>query len=435
MGGLVHESYNWIFNQVNNVWICLATYNPQIIGGLVYSNFKDATVSILAGVLGTGTFNGAGGSGFVIAVQNNYAYIVTNAHVVLQNEGVNPGDPLYPFISSQFNNANNIPQQSVQCACVVLGLDRAGDIALIRTQTTLENPNTGFDFDANQKVLAWGNNTLLKKGSPAIIIGNPRGYDFQSIVVGTVRDNKYIVPDDTAGESVEQLFTNGPVQPGNSGSPVIDSTGRVVGIAGWIIATVLNSNPPGFTVSSPIYNMSGGASQFIAEPVTNYFLANNPIGPGFIDYPKGFLGMSEWAVTEGAILEAYRTVFPLFLAGANDLANGISILSIYPSVAPFGLANAVIAFPLGYTIQPLDIILSINGMDVGVNDNQYSPTRISWLNPPGTPITLQLLKPSTNVIYTASVILDAYPAALDYVLSGAVSIPIPPIRVKQILRI
>lgn len=70
--------------------------------------------------------------------------------------------------------------------------------------------------------LPLGDAAALKQGQPLVALGHPRGLK-HSVVAGVLSGRRAI-------EGVEMLQLAVPIEQGNSGGPVLDMTGRVVGV-------------------------------------------------------------------------------------------------------------------------------------------------------------------------------------------------------------
>ncbi|MEY4199597.1 MAG: putative serine protease HtrA [Verrucomicrobiota bacterium] len=94
--------------------------------------------------------------------------------------------------------------------------DRRLDLALIRIDAK--------DLPA----LPLGDSDSLEQGAPIVAMGNPRGLDF-SVVSGVVSARREIkLGEVTAGNEMIQLAI--PIEPGNSGGPLLDLQGQVHGV-------------------------------------------------------------------------------------------------------------------------------------------------------------------------------------------------------------
>lgn len=148
---------------------------------------------------------GAGfGSGFIISEDG---YVITNAHVVANATQIRVG--LHD-------------QREFQAK--LIGSDRTTDIALLKLDAT------------DLPVVTIGNSEELRVGEWVLAIGSPFGFEHtatQGIVSALARS----LPDDTY---VPFIQTDVAVNPGNSGGPLFNTEGKVVG------------------VNSQIYSRSGG---------------------------------------------------------------------------------------------------------------------------------------------------------------------------------
>ena len=143
------------------------------------------------------------GSGVVIAPDG---YILTNDHVI--------------------QNANS-PEvrltDGTSLSATVIGKDPATDLAVIRANTSYLPSAT------------LGSSDRLRVGQLTIAMGNPFG--FQSTVSTGVVSALGRALRSTRGRLIENIIQHtAPLNPGNSGGPLVDSAGKVVGINTAIIA-------------------------------------------------------------------------------------------------------------------------------------------------------------------------------------------------------
>ena len=160
------------------------------------------------------------GSGFVIDRSGD---IVTNDHVVADASAVRVG----------FSNNATYPAK-------VLGTDPSTDVAVVRV-----------DAPANAlRLLAFADSSQAQVGDPVYAIGNPFGLD-RTLTNGIVsaNDRDIRAPNGLAIERAIQ--TNAAINHGNSGGPLIDRFGRVIGINSQIESGGVNGNVGvGFAVPS-----------------------------------------------------------------------------------------------------------------------------------------------------------------------------------------
>jgi S1-C subfamily serine protease len=163
----------------------------------------------------------ATGSGFVI---DKSGHILTNAHVI---EGASR-------VSVQFEDNKTVEAK-------VEGKDTSTDIALLKVD------KKGLDL----KPLALGSSKSVQVGDPTIAIGNPFGLD-RTLTTGVVSalQRKISAPN---GYSISNVIqTDAAINPGNSGGPLLDATGRVIGINSQIATGGTGGGNVGIGFAVPI---------------------------------------------------------------------------------------------------------------------------------------------------------------------------------------
>ncbi len=96
-----------------------------------------------------------------------------------------------------------------------------------------------------------GDSDHLEVGEQAIAIGNPFGFE-RTMTVGVISSLGRVVPQETNSRyrfSLANLIqTDAAVNPGNSGGPLIDSQGRVIGVNSFIFSETGISSGVGFAI-------------------------------------------------------------------------------------------------------------------------------------------------------------------------------------------
>ncbi len=139
------------------------------------------------------------GFGFVI---DKAGHIVTNYHVI---EGAKS-------VQVSFSNGDNVKAR-------VVGSDPSTDIAVLQVQA----------HSRALTPLSWGNSDALQVGDSVVAIGNPFGYT-RSVTQGIVSalDRPLTAPNDFPIEHAIQ--TDAALNHGNSGGPLLDARGEVIGV-------------------------------------------------------------------------------------------------------------------------------------------------------------------------------------------------------------
>jgi S1-C subfamily serine protease len=139
------------------------------------------------------------GSGFVI---DKEGHIVTNFHVV---DGASE-------IEVSFSNQDTVK-------ATIVGTDPSTDLALLEV-----------DVDAKALTpLSLADSDAVEVGDPVVAIGNPFGLE-RTVTAGIVSalQREVRAPNDLTIDHVIQ--TDAPINSGNSGGPLIDAQGRVIGV-------------------------------------------------------------------------------------------------------------------------------------------------------------------------------------------------------------
>jgi len=172
------------------------------------------------------------GTGFVI---DRRGHVLTNAHV----------------IQSGSARARVVFGDGSERDAQVLGRDEDIDLAVLRVD----------DLPSSARVAPLGSVRNLTVGDAVIAIGNPLGFD-QTVTSGIVSALKRPIrsPNDTTIQNVVQ--TDAAINQGNSGGPLLDARGRVVGINSQIATESGGNDGIGFAV--PIDTVRPVAESIIA---------------------------------------------------------------------------------------------------------------------------------------------------------------------------
>jgi 2-alkenal reductase len=221
-----------------------------------------AVVTVVGTVPGQQTFFGqtpdqdVSGSGFFVSDQG---YIITNAHVVQNTKAV-----------------SIILSDGSEQEAVVVGADKYNDIAVLKAQGPVP------------AVAALGNSDVLQPGESVIAIGSPLGDFKNTVTVGVVSATGRSI-DTGEGYQVEGLVqTDAAINQGNSGGPLLNLAGEVIGVNTLIVRGSGGAIAEGLGFAIPIDTAQAVAAQIIEK--------------GYFAHP--FLGITYQPITP-AIARAY----------------------------------------------------------------------------------------------------------------------------------
>ena len=204
----------------------------------------------------------ASGSGIIVGENEDELLIVTNYHVIEENNQ----------LSVQFIDDSEV-------VAYVKGTDAEHDLAVITVLLT--------DIEEATKqriaIATLGNSDALQVGEPAIAIGNSLGYG-QSVTTGVISAlNREIEFDDNTTSFLIQ--TDAAINPGNSGGALLNVKGEVIGINSSKIADYLIE---GMGYAIPITT---------AKPIIEELMLRET-RQKVAESEKAFLGISGTDVTE-----------------------------------------------------------------------------------------------------------------------------------------
>jgi S1-C subfamily serine protease len=195
----------------------------------IYRRESPGVVTVISTGLGGGGGQGGAaglGSGFVISGDGE---IATNAHVVTSGEGAAIRKADQVFV--RFKDDNQVPAR-------IVGFDPFADVALLKV-----DPG-GLTL----RPLPLGRASNLAVGSPVAAIGSPFGEE-QSLSVGVISALDRSIQSLTGFDTVGAIQTDAAINHGNSGGPLLDARGSVLGINAQIQTTTGEGSGVGFAVS------------------------------------------------------------------------------------------------------------------------------------------------------------------------------------------
>jgi putative serine protease PepD len=196
------------------------------------------------------------GTGFVVSEDG---YILTNAHVVSES-GQAAGTVTVTFKGDG--------TQGAQVQGTVLGADESTDVALIKvdpSQTPALDP------------IPLGDSSQVMVGEDVVAIGNPLGLDF-SLSSGVVSATDRQLQSPNGATITGGIQTDAAINSGNSGGPLINAKGQVIGINEQIASQGGGNEGIGFAV--PINTAVQIMEQIKAGTLQQQTQAADPYGYG-----------------------------------------------------------------------------------------------------------------------------------------------------------
>lgn len=168
----------------------------------------------VVGVSCTGSASAATGTGIILSADG---YIITNAHVVsMSSDGSGISVMLHDSYYADDSSTDSSSSDNFITAELV-GRDTQADIAVLK-----------IDRD-DLKPATLGKSAEIKVGEASIVIGNPLGFELKgSVTAGIISatDRTLSVEDRT----MKLIQTDASINSGNSGGPLINAYGQVIGI-------------------------------------------------------------------------------------------------------------------------------------------------------------------------------------------------------------
>lgn len=218
------------------------------------------------------------GSGFIISTDG---FIVTNSHVVNGAKSIE--------VSLQDGRTLN---------ATLVGEDPATDIAVV--QINAEKISTA----------SFGDSDRLQVGQLAVAIGNPYGFQY-SVTAGVVSALGRTLRSESGRLIDDVIQTDAALNPGNSGGPLVDSHGKVIGVN---TAVILPAQGICFAVSSNL------ASYIVGKLITEGKVRRAFIGIGgqMIRLHNELVSRFQLKVASGVLVQSVEQNGPAQVSGLRN---------------------------------------------------------------------------------------------------------------------
>jgi serine protease Do len=273
------------------------------------------------------------GSGFII---DSKGYIVTNNHVVADADQITV-----------------ILNDNTELKATLVGRDRRTDIAVLKVKT-----------DKTLPFVEWGNSEKLRAGDWVIAIGNPFGLG-GTVTAGIVSHVARNISENLrTSDFIEgYIQTDASINLGNSGGPMFDVGGRVVGVNTSFFSPTGNSVGIGFAIPSEI-------TRKIVDQIIQYGKPR-----------RGWLGVHIQPVT-------------------SDIAEGLGLKELKGAL----VGNVVRGGPAAKgKLQSGDVILKVGTVDI---KDEKSLPRIVGNVPVGSQIKVTIWRKGKN--FTFPIVVGEY---------------------------
>jgi 2-alkenal reductase len=230
----------------------------------------------------------AQGSGFVVSPEG---HLLTSAHVI-STAGENQPTRLAKRVYVAFRDNDRVDAE-------VVGVDLNDDVGVLKLDPD-DHALTPVPLGDSSKVVV---------GEPVAAIGSPFG-NTDSLAVGVVSSSSRSIPSLTSAFNVVgAIQTDAPITHGNSGGPLLDSQGRVIGINAQIRSESGDSEGVGFAI--PINAAKRSMKQLVEDGRVAYAYVGVTAGTLTPTLAERF----DYPVERGAIVERIAVGSPGLRAG------------------------------------------------------------------------------------------------------------------------
>jgi 2-alkenal reductase len=259
----------------------------------LYRERSSGVVTIFSYFGSDPTGDAAQGSGFVVS---NSGTILTDAHVITNAGSSGPGGPVAAAASIyvEFNDHDRI-------AAKIVGWDVFDDVGVIKVDPQ----------DHPLAPVPLGSSAGVAVGEPVAAIGAPLGNE-NSLAVGVVSAIGRSIQSLTSRyQLTDAIQTDAAITHGNSGGPLFDARGRVIGINAQIRSQSGSGNDAGVGFAVPIDSAKRSMKELLAGGSVHYAY----VGITTEDVTPSLARRLKLAATRGALVDAATPGGPADKAG------------------------------------------------------------------------------------------------------------------------
>jgi len=282
------------------------------------------------------------GSGFVISPKG---YVLTNSHVITnagETATVKPAQHLFV----EFADGNRAEAK-------IVGWDLYDDVGLVKL------------VSIGQKLtpVPLGESKSVAVGEPVAAIGSPLGNE-NSLAVGVVSAIHRSIDAITVQKYkvVDAIQTDAPITHGNSGGPLFDARGRVIGINAQIRSQSGSGNDSGVGFAIPIDAAKRSVQQLLEKGRVTYAF----VGIQTDDMTPSLSRALHYSVDHGALVVQVEANSPAAHAGFHGGNSEVDVLGIQNLVTGGDVIVAINGTPVDRADDVVRIVSSLKPRDVAV---------------------------------------------------------------------
>jgi 2-alkenal reductase len=244
------------------------------------------------------------GSGFVTSPRG---YVLTNSHVIT-NAGESSNVRAAERVFVKFADGDRVEAK-------VVGWDLYDDVGLIRVDPRAHRLSA----------VPLGTSASVAVGQPVAAIGSPLRNE-NSLSVGVVSAIHRSIDAITVDQYtiIDAIQTDAPITHGNSGGPLFDARGRVIGINAQIRSQAGRGNDSGIGFAVPIDAAKHSMSQLIAKGKVSYAY----VGITTNDMTPSLARALGYKVKRGALIVEVKEGSPALEGGLRGATREVDVLGI-----------------------------------------------------------------------------------------------------------
>lgn len=278
------------YNATKNAVVSVINKQATSSSDSLYGNVTDGSTSSSSGSLETASE----GSGVIYKKSGNVAYVVTNNHVVSGSSE----------IQVILSNGKTVDAQ-------IVGTDETTDLAVLKINAA--NVTT---------VATFGNSNDIAAGQDVIAIGSPMGSEYANTVTkGIISAIKRTVKASDSSVATTVIQTDAAINSGNSGGPLVNMAGQVIGINSMKLA----SSTDGTSVEGMGFSIpSNEVVRVINQLIKNGKITRPTLGVSLLDLSDVSSSQQQsvlnlpTSVTKGVVVMKVESGYPAANAGLQQ---------------------------------------------------------------------------------------------------------------------